>query len=110
MDSEVAANREERNHRLAEEACELLQACGYKFSELIAMAFWVYTKDPGSPEEEMGDVMSSLTALATAHGVDLNHACDMTLARNWKNIDKIREKHRNKALKSAARIQVPANG
>lgn len=97
---EVAEDLDERNHRFAEEAFELLQACGYTLDQLEAMARHVYVKEPGKVEVEAADVLICLVPLASAHGFDLGRVTMNRIDINWENIDKIREKNRTKPIRS----------
>lgn len=85
-----------RRHRFLEEAIELAQAAGGTLEELIQIAQYVHAKPPGEMKQEVGGTMVTLGAFCEAHGIDMRSAGEEELARCWKLIEKIREKHRNK--------------
>lgn len=93
---ECVMDTAERNMRFAEEAMELVQACGMPRRAAHAMVDWVYERPAGTPFAEVGGVMTTLTALCTAHGVDLDRAAYAELRRVWKQKDKIIAAQKNK--------------
>lgn len=107
MGDEVAKNLEERNWRVAEECCELLEASGFPFEHLMQIAKHVYAKNQGKPSHvavELGDMMFVLAAFANAHELHMENAANHIVRRNWENIDLIREKHKAKTLRSSAEV------
>jgi NTP pyrophosphatase (non-canonical NTP hydrolase) len=89
---EIAADKQERNHRFIEEALELVQACGATASECHQLVDYVFGRDVGDPAQETGGVMVTLAALCNAHGIDLDKAARDELTRVWTKVDKIRAK------------------
>lgn len=89
---EISADRQERNHRFIEEALELVQACGCTASEAHQLVDYVYGRDQGDINQEVGGVMVTLAALCLAHGFDMHSAGETELARVWTKIDKMRAK------------------
>ncbi len=100
MGPKIAKNKHERNFRFGEEALELLQAAGCSKSDVLDLVEYVYGRDVGDLEQEIGGTMVCLAALCTAHGLNLDIAENLELARCWNNIDKIRAKHDAKVLRT----------
>ncbi|WP_426291187.1 hypothetical protein [Sphingomonas sp. TWP1-3-1] len=88
----IAGDREERNHRFLEEALELVQACGCSASEAHQLVDYVYGRDVGDPQQEVGGVMVTLAALCLANGLDMHANGETELARVWTKVDAIRAK------------------
>lgn len=98
---EVTNDLTERNNRFAEEAIELLQACGYSYAQLVAMADHVYAKEAETDiAKEAADVLICLAPLATARNIELGEAVSGRIDENWDRINLIREKNRNKPIRS----------
>lgn len=95
----VAADKVERFDRFIEEAFELAQSCGYDRGRITALIDYVWSRPLGEPTQELGGVMTTLAALALAHGLDMHAAADTELARISQPavIDKIRRKQAAKA-------------
>ncbi|MBV6656448.1 MAG: hypothetical protein KI785_01650 [Devosiaceae bacterium] len=89
---ELAADRQERNQRFLEEAVELVQACGGTAAEAHAVVDYVYGREPGEPNQEVGGVVITLAALCLANDLDMHRAGEEELARIWKHVDAIRAK------------------
>lgn len=89
---EIAADKQERNHRFIEEALELVQACGATASECHQLVDYVFGRDVGEPLQETGGVMVTLAALCNAHAINLDRAAGDELARVWTKVEKIRAK------------------
>ena len=87
-----AEDRLERSDRLLEEVLELLQANGYPQARADAISRYVYLRPAGRPNQELGGVMLTIAGYAGAHGLDMDQAGEMELARVWTKIDKIRAK------------------
>lgn len=92
----IAADVTERNHRFIEEALELVQATGITKSEVLQLVDYVFSRDIGEINQEIGGVMVTLAALCNALGLDAAKAGETELARVWTKIEKIREKQANK--------------
>lgn len=90
--AEIAADREERNHRFLEEALELVQACGCTRSEAHQLVDYVFGRPVGEKGQEAGGVMVTLAALCLAQGLDMHEAGEAELARVWTKIEQIRAK------------------
>jgi NTP pyrophosphatase (non-canonical NTP hydrolase) len=90
---EIARDILERNHRFLEEAIELVQANGCTQSEAHQLVDYVYGRDQGEINQEVGGVMVTLAALCLASGVDMHEAAEAELARVWTKVEKIRAKH-----------------
>ena len=105
----ISLDRQERNHRFIEEALELVQACGCTQSEAHQLVDYVYGRDQGDINQEIGGVMVTLAALCIANGFDMHAAGETELARIWTKIEKIRAKHAGKP-KALIESASPANG
>lgn len=88
----IARDRTERNHRFLEEALELAQSADCTRSEAHQLVDYVFDRDVGEIEQEIGGVVNTLAALCLAHGHSMEACGDIELARCWENIDKIRAK------------------
>jgi NTP pyrophosphatase (non-canonical NTP hydrolase) len=93
---EICRDRQERNHRFIEEALELVQACGCTASEAHQLVDYVYGRDQGDINQEVGGVMVTLAALCLANDIDMHSGGETELARVWTKIDQIRAKQAGK--------------
>lgn len=89
---EVLEDRRERTHRFTEEALQLSQACGATQEEVLLLVDYVYGRPVGDIANEVGGVMTTLSALNSAHGIDLSAAAEAELAQVWLKKDRIRQK------------------
>jgi NTP pyrophosphatase (non-canonical NTP hydrolase) len=94
----VCIAREERMHRFLEEALELAQAIGCSNEDAHKLVDYVFSREVGRPELEVGGVMVTLAALCSAADIDMNCAAERELERNWLRIDAIRRKQTCKPL------------
>ena len=92
----ISRDRQERGIRFLEEAVELTQTCGITRDQAHALIDYVYGREVGEPEQEVGGVMVTLAALCSAVSVDLKAAGDTELDRIGGLIPDIRAKHGNK--------------
>jgi NTP pyrophosphatase (non-canonical NTP hydrolase) len=93
---EICRDRQERNHRFIEEALELVQACGCTASEAHQLVDYVYGRDQGDINQEVGGVMVTLAALCLANDIDMHSSGETELARVWTKIDQIMAKQAGK--------------
>lgn len=93
---EIARDKPERNHRFAEEALELVQACDMTAEEAHLLVDYVFGRPAGEKRQEVGGVMVTLAALCLARGLDMHQCGETELARVWGKIDLIREKQKSK--------------
>jgi hypothetical protein len=98
---EVARNTVERNHRFLEEALELVQSLGCTWEDARKLVDYVFSRDVGEPNQELGGVMVTLAALSLANSLSMNAAAETELARVWQKIDVIRAKQARKVKDSA---------
>lgn len=105
---EISADKLERGDRFLEEAIELLQSVDYPRERIYALIEYVYGRDQGEINQEVGGVMITLAALCLAHGQDMHEAGETELARIWTKVEKIRAKHAAKPTGSALPIAVAA--
>lgn len=71
-----------RNFRFAEEATELVQACGLTKEEMLSVVDYVYGRPVGVPHQEVGGVMTTLASLCNAHeGIDMHVEGERELLR-----------------------------
>lgn len=90
--SQIASDKEERNHRFLEESLELVQAAGCTKEEALKLVDYVFGREIGELEQEVGGVMNTLAALCNAHGIDMMLAGEIEVDRCWTKVDKIRAK------------------
>lgn len=90
--AEIAADREERNHRFLEEALELVQSTGCTQHEAHQLVDYVFNRPVGEPAQEVGGVMVTLAALCLANAMDMHHAGEVELDRIWTKVEQIRAK------------------
>ncbi len=101
FDRKTANSKTERSHRFGEEAIELLQAAECPEQDVIDLVRYVYGRPVGELRQEVGGVMTTLTALCHAHDVCLVDAAEAELARINTKIPEIRAKHAAKKKDSA---------
>lgn len=92
----AAANRKERCHRFLEEAVELVQAGGTTKEDAHKLVDYVYGREVGQVDQEVGGVSTTLNALCNAFGINTLDAAERELQRCWHNIDRIRAKAASK--------------
>ena len=90
----------ERNYRFLEEALELVQACGCTKNAAHQLVNYVFNRPIGDKAQEVGGVLVTLAALGSAQSIDIQGAGENELIRIWDNVNQIREKQRNKPLRS----------
>lgn len=105
---EISADKLERSDRFMEEALELVQASAYPKERVYALVEYVYGRDQGEINQEVGGVMITLAAHCLAHGVDMHAAGETELARIWTKVEKIRAKQAAKPTGSALPVAYPA--
>lgn len=93
---QVTVDKQERGYRFTEESLELAQATGITKDEVLELVNLVFSKPVGEPKQEIGGTAVTLFALGTSHGLNVNDCADEELSRVWRNIDKIRAKHKSK--------------
>lgn len=96
---EISADKVERNYRFLEEALELVQANGLTKDEAHDLVEYVYGRDQGEINQEVGGVCVTLAALCNALNIDIYEEARIEINRCWRNTDKIRQKQANKPLK-----------
>jgi hypothetical protein len=93
MGRDVADDKVERNHRFLEESLELVQACGCIKESCLALVDYVFGRPIGSPSQEVGGVVVTLSALCAANGINMHDSAELELERVWSRIEAIRAKH-----------------
>lgn len=101
---EISSDKLERNDRFIEEALELVQASNYPKERAHELVEYVYGRDQGDINQEVGGVMVTLAAHCLAHGVDMHEAAETELARIWTKVEQIRAKQAAKPRGSALPI------
>jgi hypothetical protein len=106
---EITADKLERNDRFIEEALELTQATGYCRERAHALVDYVFDREKGDPDQEVGGVMVTLAALCNPHGLDMVEAGERELARILQPeiVEKIRAKQASKPTGSALPVPPP---
>ena len=98
--------KKERAHRLLEEAIELAQASGLSKDEALLTMDYVYERPPGEVIQEVGGVYTCLSALCSAHDIDMVDAAEAELER----IEGLQEQIRVKNLTKPRSENRPASG
>jgi hypothetical protein len=88
----ISADKTERNHRFLEESLELVQSLGCTSSEAHQLVDYVFNRDQGDVNQEVGGVMVTLASLCNASRLDMENAGNAELGRVWTKIEKIRAK------------------
>lgn len=88
----IARDPIERNHRFLEEALELAQACDCTKEEALQLVDYVFRRDIGEVEQEVGGVMNTLAALCLSRDIDMLDAGHIELDRCWTKVEAIRAK------------------
>lgn len=88
--------RLQRNHRLLEETLELVQAADLSRSDAHHLVDYVFDRPKGEIRQEVGGVITTLAAFCSAYVIDMMEAGETELVRVWANIDKVRDKQRQK--------------
>lgn len=89
---EIARDKTERSHRFLEEALELVQSCGCTKEEALQLVDYVYGRERGEIQQEVGGVMNTLAALCLSQDIDMMEAGHIELDRCWTSVEKIRAK------------------
>lgn len=67
----MATDPRERNQRFAEEAIELVQACGMTKREALGAVEYVFGRPVGEKRQEVGGVYTTLALLCHVQGIDM---------------------------------------
>lgn len=97
----IKADKVERCDRFIEEALEFVQAVGYSAERAHALVDYVFGRDVGEVNQEVGGVMVTLAAACNTIGVDIGAAAQTELARVWTKVEAIRAKQAAKPTGSA---------
>jgi hypothetical protein len=94
----LATDRNERNQRFAEEAIELVQACGMSERAVLGAVAYVYNRPVGEVRQEVGGTYTTLALLCAANGIDMvaEGEKDLLEIDNDETSARIREKRRTK--------------
>lgn len=88
--------RKERSDRFMEEALELVQAAGMSREDVLTLVDYTYSRSQGEVRAEAGDALLCLLALISAHELVAEKTLDDTMARAWRDVEKIRAKNKTK--------------
>lgn len=92
----VVRDFNERACRFLEESLELFQAADCSKKDALALVDYVYGREKGEINQEIGGVSLTLSALCQAFGYDLEACSEIELRRVWGKIDQIRKKQATK--------------
>lgn len=82
-----------KGYRFIEEATELVEALGMSREEVHRVVDYVFDRErPGDPDQEIGGVMMTLAACASANELDIENAWGTELLRCEAKADEIRAK------------------
>lgn len=104
--SDIALDTVERNYRVMEEVAELMQAAGLSKERLLEIVDYVYDREPGDVETEIGDTVLCVAAFCDARGISMEAEAFRILGKAWTNIDRIRDKRFTKP--AFMRSELPA--
>jgi len=96
--SYVANDHKERSYRFIEESLELVQANDISKEDVLKLVDYVFSREKGSVPEEIGDVLVTLSILASSHGHNMSRCANTTLNKCILNSDKIYQKHLSKPV------------
>jgi len=88
----ITHDEDERNQRFLEESLELAQSCGCTAAQAHNIVDYVFSRDIGNKEQELGGVMVTLASLANTHDLDMESCGKKELAHIWTIKDKIKAK------------------
>lgn len=74
-------NHSVRSLRVAEEAVELAQAYGVDKRTMLHLVETVYSRPPGTPEQEMGGVLMTINVMCAAASADPDAVFERELLR-----------------------------
>ena len=93
---EISKDCIERNHRFLEESLELVQACECTADEAHQLVDYVFNRPVGDKYQEVGGVVTTLSALCTAQSLDMHKCSEIELSRIFTKIPQIRDKQAQK--------------
>ncbi|MEC3912363.1 hypothetical protein U5A82_18350 [Sphingobium sp. CR2-8] len=108
--AEISSDMLERADRFTEEALELAQTMpGFTATRAHALVDYVFGRDVGERQQEVGGVMVTLAALCLAADIDMHEAGEIELARILQPhiVEKIRAKQAAKPTGSALPVAHP---
>lgn len=94
--ADIVANKKERAFRFFEEATELFQATGCSKEEALHLINYVYSRPIGELTQEVGGVMTTLSALCGSNNISLEDSACAELQRINTKVEEIREKQKTK--------------
>lgn len=97
----IADDKRERSRRFLEEALELAQASGCTQHGAHELVDYVFGRDVGDLEQEVGGVAMTLAALCLANDVNMKASAETELNRVWGKVEEIRAKQAAKPKHSA---------
>ncbi len=89
--------------RFFEEAVELAQATDLTRGQAHELVDYVYSRERGTPEIEIGDVMLPLAGVASAQDVPMQVAAKAVMMRAIKNAEKIAAKRKLRPTDGSAK-------
>jgi len=96
----------ERGRRFLEEAIELAQTCGVSEEEALQHVKYTYNRPAGTPQQEIGGVMVTLSVLAEVLFINVNKAFEIELTRIFsKPLMFWRAKHNAKIDQGISKIE-----
>ena len=104
----IKADKVERADRFIEEALELAQTMpGFNAGRAHDLVDYVFGRDQGEINQEVGGVMVTLAALCNTVGVNIEAEANRELARVWTKVEQIRAKQAAKPTGSALPVAPP---
>jgi hypothetical protein len=109
----IADDMVERSFRFLEEALELVQSVGCTKEQALTLVDYVYNRENGKTPQEIGGVMVTLNAFASAAGLSTMDEGERELMRvdNIEIIRKIRKKQASKrdVVSHASQASLPGD-
>ena len=104
---DIAHNKIERIDRFIEEAIELAQSLGYSANRAHALVKYVFNRDIGEPNQELGGTLVTLASLSYAHGLSMAEAGETELRRIMQPEIKAKIKAKQKTKPTGSALPIP---
>lgn len=104
---DIAHNKIERIDRFIEEAIELAQSLGYSANRAHALVKYVFNRDIGEPNQELGGTLVTLASLSYAHGLSMADAGETELRRIMQSEIKAKIKAKQKTKPTGSALPIP---
>lgn len=103
----IAHDKIERIDRFMEEAIELAQSLGYSANRAHALVKYVFSRDIGEPNQELGGTIVTLASLSYAHGLNMAEAGETELRRIMQPEIKAKIRAKQKTKPTGSALPIP---